>query len=213
VSTTTKQRVGLWTSDVFGHVWYDDTAAQMFGVDEPTSYAIPQDAWAAAFHCYHPVTRMPMSYKLLPAARALEEGRVITSTLLIAPPDKPEVIARCTAKPLRSGTGEVLGVVVVCYDITERWLERVGARKFEVDYTVSQCPCEAWQVDAPTGTPISWIQEAVVEHMGECLTLAAVRRKTRRMPGSAAGAVALALGFAILHMIADLGDMVTAVAT
>lgn len=166
--------IALITGDLDGNIWMDDLAAEWLAVPTTTP-VVPVENWAAAFHCYDPVTRMPIMSDRLPAVRALREGSV-QAEVLLAPPDGREVVVQVCANPLTSQNGDVLGVLVSMRDITEQWLEHVGAcGGLEIEMTINICPCEAWSVEAPVGTPLIWVQEAVLEHMRECIVLAATR--------------------------------------
>lgn len=160
----------MMTGDTAGRCWLDPVAQELLNAPEEVTVA-PRD-WAAAFHTYDPATRMPLESHQLPMYRALSEGRVEHVEVLISPPGGPERVVCVSAMALYDSTGLVLGAVVKGRDITAEWLQRVG-----VEQTTSchLCPCDSWQLEAPLGTPLDWIREAVEEHLAECVVLGATR--------------------------------------
>jgi hypothetical protein len=165
----TALRVATVTTDLSGQIWMDDAAQELFHSPIP-SPVIPPEDWAAAFHCYDPVTRMPMDYDRLPGYRAMHEGEV-TLDMLIAPPDAAERIVRTYARALRGADGEVVGVLATLTDITSDW---VPCDRSPLA-AITMCPCEKWQLEVPVGTPPVWIEETLLDHLSECVVMTATR--------------------------------------
>lgn len=166
------------TSTIDGHIWLDRVAQVL--LQKPEETIVPVEDWAEAFHVYNPVTRMPLTTEQLPMYRALSEGRVQDVEVLIAPPGGLERVLCVSATALYDSLGTVLGVLVRGRDVTEAWLQRV---EVEVTSSVHLCPCGAWQVQAPLGTPAEWLAEALEEHLAECVVMGASRHLALRAAG------------------------------
>lgn len=164
--------LAILTSDEDCNITANPAAQNVW--DLPGAYVgrIAPEDWGPAFHVYDPVTRMPLSSALLPAYRAIFEGEV-EAELLICVPGRPDRIISSYAKAEYDQDGECVGMTNVSRDITKEWMARSEQRP--ATYAVLLCPCDRWQVEAPTNVPCEWLMEALEEHMNQCVVLTATR--------------------------------------
>lgn len=170
-------KTAVLTADVYGRVTLSSEAQEIFGLEGDV--VIPPSEWSARFRCYDPVTRMPLENDRLPAYRALSEGVVENVALLAENLRGVERVILASAYASYNAAGEVVGVAVHVEDIQEEWDSLLAAGAIPpMKTTAHLCDCRQWQLEVPIGTPVEWVDEALTEHMQECVVLAANRIRT-----------------------------------
>jgi len=110
--------VGIVACDADGRLTMFNRATRDFHGMPADPDADPAD-WDDRYALYTEDGTTPLAREQVPLHRALTEGSLDDTTIVIAPQGRPARVVRCDGRDLRDADGRLLGAVVVMTDVTE----------------------------------------------------------------------------------------------